>query len=219
MKPISIYLPNSDNLAANELIKSFSDSSLVEEIFIPNQAGQEQLPSAIKLLNLEGFGRSRSVRKIAESVKTEYLLLVLTPTITGLQSIGLERFLQIAKESKAGIVYSDYNEFKNGLLTLHQTIDYQIGSIRDDFDFGPILFIKMMALLSALTINPAEYQFAGLYDLRLKISEIDTIMRIPEVLYSVNEFGKRSSERGCLHMSIPETGIFRSKWSARRRLI
>jgi len=195
MKPISIYLPNSDNLAANELIKSFSDSSLVEEIFIPNQAGQEQLPSAIKLLNLEGFGRSRSVRKIAESVKTEYLLLVLTPTITGLQSIGLERFLQIAKESKAGIVYSDYNEFKNGLLTLHQTIDYQIGSIRDDFDFGPILFIKMMALLSALTINPAEYQFAGLYDLRLKISEIDTIMRIPEVLYSVNEFGKRSSEK------------------------
>ena len=52
-----------------------------------------------------------------------------------------------------------------------------------------------MALLSALTINPAEYQFAGLYDLRLKISEIDTIMRIPEVLYSVNEFGKRSSEK------------------------
>jgi hypothetical protein len=77
---------------------------------------------------------------------------------------ALDRFYQIAQDTKAGMIYSDYWEFLNGNLQQHPTIDYQIGSVRDDFDFGAVLIFNTVILKQITSSNFCDYKFAGLYD-------------------------------------------------------
>jgi hypothetical protein len=102
-------------------------------------------------------------------------------------SFSLERFLKTAEDTRAGILYSNYYETVEGKIVPHPTIDYQIGSLRDDFDFGPVLLINTRAMKNALQLPNDDYQFAALYNLRLKISQNQLILRIPEYLYTSTE--------------------------------
>ena len=68
-----------------------------------------------------------------------------------------------------------------------------MGSIRDDFDFGAILFLRTEAVKKCLNSN---YKYAGLYDLRLNISSLYEVLRIPEYLYfSTKSDVKKSGEK------------------------
>ena len=84
-----------------------------------------------------------------------------------------ERMKQVIEETGAGLVYSD--------SVAHPRIDYQFGSIRDGFDFGPIIAISRAAAREVQL--QVEYRWGGLYDLRLRMSEKRPIVRIPEPLY------------------------------------
>jgi Glycosyl transferase family 2 len=64
----------------------------------------------------------------------------------------------------------------------HARIEYQIGSIRDGFDFGRLVGISVQAARQAGFDGGLKW--GGLYDLRLRISEKHSIVRIPEPLYS-----------------------------------
>jgi hypothetical protein len=71
----------------------------------------------------------------------------------------------------------------------HARIDYQTGSIRDDFDFGPVVGLSREAAREAVARAGAPegaLRFGGLYDLRLKIAERHRVTRIPEPLYAVD---------------------------------
>lgn len=63
-------------------------------------------------------------------------------------------------------------------------IDCQAGSLRDDFDFGPVLLYRTDALKRAVGQMERDYRFAGLYDLRLRVSCRDLLVHINEYLYS-----------------------------------
>jgi hypothetical protein len=101
--------------------------------------------------------------------------------------------MQLCNDSGAGMVYSDYFEMKEGNRQPHPVIDYQDGSLRDDFDFGSLLFYKAGALKDAVSRMAVPYKFAGLYDLRLKVSQKQKLVRIPEMLYTVIETDTRKS--------------------------
>lgn len=75
----------------------------------------------------------------------------------------------------------------------HPTIDYQLGSVRDDFDFGSILLFRTDVLKKVISEMDTEYNFAALYDLRLRLSREGLIFRIPEFLYSEKEHDSRRS--------------------------
>jgi hypothetical protein len=85
-----------------------------------------------------------------------------------------ERMTRVLRETGAGWVYAD--------AVGHARIDYQGGSIRDGFDFGPIVGISVRAARQAGI--DGGWKWGGLYDLRLRISEKHSIVRIPEPLYS-----------------------------------
>jgi hypothetical protein len=85
-----------------------------------------------------------------------------------------ERMAQVIADSGAGLVYSDSED--------HPRIDYQLGSIRDNFDFGPVIVVSVHAAREVWKAGPARW--AGLYDLRLRLSEKFPILRIPEPLYA-----------------------------------
>ena len=145
------------------------------------------------VLSVDEITSSQSIRKISEQVKTDYVLLITKDTKIDFGSYSLERFLNVAKNTGAGIVYSDYYEIKENKLSKHPVIEYQLGSLRDDFNFGPVLLIKTEALKKAVLNFTDDFHFAGLYDLRLIISQDYPIIRIQEFLYTAIETDNRKS--------------------------
>src|SRR5262249_14275886 len=108
---------------------------------------------------------------------------------------GIHRMNQVLDSTGAAMVFSDYYDMtKQGKRTPHPTADYQLGSIRDDFNFGSIVMFNAEALKDATDhLNGADYKFAGLYNLRLAASRQGQVVRIPEFLYSKIETDVRKS--------------------------
>ncbi len=121
-----------------------------------------------------------------ESTKATHLLWLLTPRIE-LTSNTLQRLAQATEDSKAVILYSDYFDRKaDGTITLHPLIDYQFGSIRDDFDFGHAVLVSRAAvsgLADAIEKDQVATDFGGWYDLRLRLSERGPIVHLSEPTY------------------------------------
>jgi hypothetical protein len=121
-----------------------------------------------------------SLRELTAS-STSDILFIGDPRVTVEPGARMfERMAQVIHDSGAGLVYSDSVD--------HPRIDYQLGSIRDNFDFGPVVAVPRDAV-SKLT----ETRWGGLYDLRLRISEKRPIVRIPEPLYTASATDTRPS--------------------------
>jgi hypothetical protein len=86
----------------------------------------------------------------------------------------LGRMAAVMRETGCGLVYTDSGH--------HPRIDYQKGSIRDGFDFGPVIGLSVAAARQSGI--GGHWNWGGLYDLRLRISEKYPIVRIPEPLYT-----------------------------------
>lgn len=135
----------------------------------------------------------KEMERIAEIVNTRYVLLQITDEDIELGPFAPERFYTIAEMTQAGLVYADYREEKEDKFIPHPLIDYQEGSLRNDFDFGKLLFIRTSALKKAIRQATGDYQHAGLYDVRLNISRSYPIVHINEYLYTAKEKDTRSS--------------------------
>jgi len=172
LRPITVIATHQSVQIFEKSHGSLSKSGLVEEV----------ITTSVPLTTNETLNR------ITAEVKTDYFLLMLLD-IALIKTGALERMIEAAKTKRAGIVYSDYyDEGKDGRRP-HPLIDYQLGSVRDDFDFGAIMLFSTGAAKSAMkkygSIPPVG--FAGLYDLRLKVSIENPIHHINEPLYSVIE--------------------------------
>ena len=121
---------------------------------------------------------------MADLTDTEYILVDIKPFPLQLSRFALQRMMQVCSDTEAGMVYSDYFENKEGKLTPHPVIDYQEGSLRDDFNFGSVMLWKTAAFREACLGMDQDYSYAGLYDLRLRVSEKHRLIRIPEMLYT-----------------------------------
>src|SRR3712207_4941438 len=110
---------------------------------------------------------------------------------------ALERMVNIARCTDAGMIYADHYKISaEGIRSEAPVIDYQEGSLRDDFDFGSVLLFNTKALKESVSRMTADYQHAGLYDLRLKLSQHYSIVHANEYLYSeVEEDNRKSGEK------------------------
>ena len=81
-------------------------------------------------------------------------------------AVRLRTPVAVAGDTNAGMLYADRYLLKNGNSQQAPVIDYQKGSLRDDFDFGSLLFFRSSVLKQAVRAMDADYRFAGLYDLR-----------------------------------------------------
>lgn len=143
-------------------------------------------------LHFESLSNSKVFREIYIKSDTKYILLLIGDVEISINENGISRFIDVGESEAAGLVYSDYYELKDNKDIKHPTIDYQLGSIRDDFEFGPIILLKRDSFKSFYSLNN-NYNFAGLYSLRLSVSENFPIVRIPEYLYTVNKIDIRKS--------------------------
>jgi hypothetical protein len=124
---------------------------------------------------------------ILDGIQTEYLLLLPETKHISIEPKALDRFLEEAEATKACLVYSDFYDEGDREKTFHPLNDYQLGSVRDDFDFGSVILFSVSAVRKALKkygVMPGV-KFAGLYDLRLKVSIDYSVAHLREPLYSV----------------------------------
>lgn len=144
-------------------------------------------------LLLENPFSSHAVREMAATSTTPFTLLCTKATTLSIGLFALERMIQIAEDSSAGMVYADrYQQTTQGIQAA-PVIDYQQGSLRDDFEFGALLLFRTTALKAAAARMKQDYRFAGLYDLRLKLSQQANLVHINELLYSEVETDLRKS--------------------------
>lgn len=191
-KKIVAFLPYSGNSFTKKTVNALNESGLVKKIFLLAQSEVPKIENAQIIKTETPFG-SKTMQIIADKTKDEFALLLTNDTLIEFGQFGLERLLNVAKNTEAGIVYSDYYEIKGDERTAHPVGDYQFGSIRDDFSFGPVILFGSGKLGKALKRLDPNYKFAGLYALRLAFSEKNLIIRIPEYLYSTIETDVRKS--------------------------
>lgn len=184
-KKITIVLPKGSSEANQITIGRLRNNSSVEQIILLGNDTDKL--NADRIIQITDFQSTDAIKKFSAEIKTEYLLLILSDKAILPGQFMLERFLQVAENSNAGILYSDFYESENGALHPHPVIDYQEGSLRDDFDFGELLFISAHALKSVVRKMKINFRFAGLYDLRLKISQNYPLFHIQEFLYTVEK--------------------------------
>ena len=127
------------------------------------------------------------IREIAAKTKGEWTLILLRPEIKWVL-FGLERMIQIGNDTGAVMVYSDH--FNPNPAPV---IDYQEGALRDDFDFGSAILVRTSSLSRVTSEMQQDYQYAGFYDLRLRLSRIGELVHVPEFLYYDVETDLRKS--------------------------
>ena len=137
---------------------------------------------------------TKTVHRIADEARTPYTLVFLKNSYIRMGYLALERMVQIADITGAGMVYADhYQVSADGKRKDAPVIDYQQGSLRDDFNFGSVVLFRTDALKDAASRMTADYRAAGFYDLRLKLSEKYRIEHINEPLYSEVELDTRKT--------------------------
>uniref|UniRef100_A0AB33ISX3 Glycosyltransferase family A protein n=1 Tax=Prevotella sp. GTC17254 TaxID=3236794 RepID=A0AB33ISX3_9BACT len=137
--------------------------------------------------------KTSTLKAIAAQASEDYTLIYTKQTTLRFGYLALKRLMNIAEDTDAGMVYADHYKVMGGEEVKAPVIDYQQGSLRDDFDFGSVLFFKTSALKKAAEQMTADYQFAGLYDLRLKLSQHASLVHANEYLYSEIENDTRKS--------------------------
>lgn len=137
---------------------------------------------------------SATLKDIANKATAPYTLLYLKSQFIKLGYLALDRMITLGDITEAGMIYADhYNLAADGTRSDAPVIDYQMGSLRDDFNFGSVILFRTDSLKAAANMMKADYQAAGFYDLRLKIAEKFRIEHINEYLYSEVELDTRKT--------------------------
>lgn len=168
---------------AKETIKVLKSSPQVARIHLLAGTPQPSIEGCEIMLTDTLFG-SRTIKDIADHADTDYTLFYTKHSTLAPGYFALERMVQILDDTQAGMVYADRYQTEGATQKQAPVIDYQQGSLRDDFDFGSVLLFRTDSLKEAAGRMTANYRFAGWYDLRLKLSQKASLVHINEFLYT-----------------------------------
>jgi len=190
---INCFLACNNVTETLKTIEQIKQSSLVQAIYLLVKKENNIQIDGCTTLEIDSLQSAETIRKIAEKSDAAYSLIYTKDSTLELGQFAIERFYRIAEDTQAGLVYSDYFEIKDGVRSNYPVIDYQEGSLRDDFNFGSVLFYNAANLKKAIAETTENYQFAGLYNLRLKVSQQAELVHMNEYLYAEVETDTRKS--------------------------
>ena len=141
------------------------------------------------------FGRTQILREVAASAAGEYLLLYTGNHHLEMGMFACERMIAIAEDTGADMLYADHYRLVNApdgsqIRKRHPLIECQKGALRNDFDFGSVLVFRTVSFRRAVAQMDVDYEYAALYDLRLRMEKI---VHINEYLYTDVETDNRKS--------------------------
>ncbi|MDI9571542.1 MAG: glycosyltransferase family 2 protein [Pseudomonadota bacterium] len=182
---IAVALGNAPGGVAVRRAGMLAASPLVSRIFVVGDGPAP--PPAIQCQWIRGGGLTagKTMTDLLRRVREDFLLLLEPAEDIELGPRVLERLADTAAATGAGMIYGDHDEeTPGGEARECRAIDCQLGSIRDDFSFGPLRFYSLAAVRRALAdcgpLPPGDH--AAGYDLRLKVSRIAPILHLPERL-------------------------------------
>lgn len=191
---IDCFIPFAGEAYIKETLKGLRTSESVNAIYIlATDETEETSCEGFPVIRIPSLRSTEALKVISNRSKADYTLLYTKQTILDLGYFALERMIRIAEDASAGMVYADHYKLYQNERKDAPVIDYQQGSLRDDFDFGSVLLYNTKALKDAVNRMDISYQHAGLYDLRLKISQNNDLVHINEYLYTEREEDLRKS--------------------------
>lgn len=193
MKKINCFLPALSKEQIMPTLKNIRSLECADDLSVFLLCKEQLDVDGCTTITVSDLNSMDTLRAIAAKSDADFTLIYTKYTTLSFTQYGLDRFYNLALASGAGLMYSDYYQVADGVRSNAPTIDYQFGSLRDDFNFGSLLFYNSRALKDALRTIKGEYSFAGLYALRLAVSRIADIARINEYLYTEIEQDNRKS--------------------------
>ncbi|MCI1786431.1 MAG: glycosyltransferase [Bacteroidales bacterium] len=194
MNKINCFIPFKDKSQVAKTVESLDRENTVLKIYLlktPDSASE--IPEKCEVLEVPSLKSSDTVRKIAACSDSGFSLIYTKYTELSFGKFALDRMLSIAGDSGSAMVYADHFNEAGGSRVFAPVIDYQAGALRDDFDFGSVLLYRSSSLKEAASRMKTDYEYAGLYDLRLKVSQKGKLEHISEYLYYEIETDDRKS--------------------------
>ncbi|MCX5810864.1 MAG: glycosyltransferase family 2 protein [Proteobacteria bacterium] len=188
MKPITVITPYSSAPRFEKTLHSLTESGLVENVIILSQEPVDLKMDSCRVLAGSPLTSKETLEHVLTETRTKYLLILPGAGQVSFEPEGLERMLDAAESTKAGMVYSDfYEEGKKEKKILRPLNDYQMGSVRDDFNFGSTMLFLTEAIKKAFKKYGGipQVQYAGIYALRLKVSIEHQVHHLQESLYTI----------------------------------
>lgn len=192
-KTIHCFLPYIDEVQIRPTVEGLRQCGLVTAITLLATNPEAKAAEGCDIIYIDSINSSDTMLRIAEKADADFILLYLKQNKLVPGYFALDRMVRIATDSHAGMVYSDYYTVVDGKKSNAPVIDYQFGSLRDDFNFGSVLFFNTVDFKKAASGIDTRYSAAGLYDLRLRLSRIAPIVHINEYLYSDVTLDNRKS--------------------------
>ncbi len=193
MGRINCFIPFANAAQAQATIDGLKANELVNKIYLLANAEAQGTVEGCEVININNLTSTATMKAIAAAADADFTLVYTKYVSLKFAPFAIERFVKLAEDSQAGMLYADHYNVTDKGADKAPVIDYQYGSLRDDFDFGSVLFYCSCALKKAAGMLKSEYEFAGQYDLRLKLSQFAEICHINEFLYSDVELDTRKS--------------------------
>lgn len=196
-KTITCFIPYGSENQINKTIRHLQECSTVDRIFllptspVPNLS----LPDKCYILPSSAPESVERYKQVALYANTPFTLICTQVQDLEFGYMALERMCDYLSAPQCSMVYADHYKTIKGERTPHPVIDYQLGSVRDDFDFGSLLMFRTNYLKRAINEieTEKEYQHSALYALRLALSRYGELTHIREFLYTETEIDLRKS--------------------------
>ena len=195
---IHCFVPFENEASTRRTIASLKQNKLTAIIYLLSTSSKDSTFEGCPVIPVKDYTSTETFTQIARYADSEYTILYTKTSPLELGHRALERMTDFFTP-EVGMVYADFYEWKGNELKPHPVIDYQLGSVRDDFDFGSLLLFSSRYLKAGIhAMNEArmDYQYAALYATRLFIAREGKIAHINEFLYTeVEEDLRKSGEK------------------------
>ncbi len=158
--------------------------------------GSTTSPHNVETVDSEHPFGGRSLGKALELAGScPFIMIVPSTDTVSITTEETNRLLSVALEGGQALYYADYYTERRNTKNSCPVISYEPGSIRDDFNFGPVMLFSNGHIKACFNLfGPlTDTRWAGLYELRLKASLTADVIRVPEPLSLVVP---RKSEAG-----------------------
>ena len=198
MQQTDLFMPSSVAEQSGALLSELMRSPAIRNIIVTTDQPTSLHHDGTEVLVLPTRpSSSASLRLMASRSEADYACLVTKTTSLQLGEGSVERLLRVAADSGAAMVFADYQVRKKAdgawNTECHPVIDYQLGAVRDDFDFGPLILVRGDLFRQWSREQSDDWQYGGLYDLRLFLSRQGELLHLNEFLYTVVEDDLRLS--------------------------
>lgn len=190
---IDAFILYTDAEQATNTVDQLKQSDTIAQIYLLSPIKGLEPIKGCTIIEIDSFSSSETMLEIATRANNQFILIYQKSTTLQLGYFALERMMKIARDTQAGMVYANHHIVSDGQRRKNPVIDYQEGSLRDDFNFGSLLLFNTNAFKDNVSKVVDKYKYAGMYDLRLKISQTHELVHINEYLYAEVEDDLRNS--------------------------